>query len=416
MFSNTELIKFISKGNFKNILLLCIAIVGWFVIFYDDKMTTNIPISREQKELINFDKWETYDEAKYLAPTTAKSRSVMLLHGYTPFWNAGSEVCAHTVNRLLVEKGHEVWVGVPGYPNRIYEGVHIFNMNDRILLHNLMKHTHVISTHSFRNKCKKLSRQYGASYIDWLHGGTFTNNVRNTKHEKEGEERNFTVFNSSSLLDTFKTPERLNYHILIPPVDWREYEVFNSEESRKYVTLSNLNENKGGQILIDIAKVTPNIQFLGVRGSYWKQIEDKTVTNITYIDNTPNIKDVYSQTRILIMPSKEETWGRTAVEAMSSGIPVIANPTPGLKECCKDAAIFVERDNIQEWSRLIIRLTNDKAFYDEFSNRGKIRAKQLEPTHDLEMLQEWFEKKVIVSASFESAKPPTFIEKFLDDI
>lgn len=414
MFSNNGIFKSISKGDFKNILSVFVIVVVLFALFYDSKMTTNIPISDHKKKLINFDKWATYDETKVLVPTKAKSRSVMLLHGYTPFWNAGSEICAHTVNRLLVEKGHEVWVGVPGYPNRIYEGVHIFDMNDRILLHKIMKHTHVISTHSFRDKCKKLSRQYGSAYIDWLHGGTFTNNVRNTKYEKEGEERNFTVFNSLSLLDTFKEPERLKYHILIPPVDWREYEVAESE--KKYVTLSNLNENKGGQVLIDIAKVTPNIQFLGVRGSYWKQIEDHRQENITYIDNTPNIKEVYGQTKILIMPSKEETWGRTAVEAMSSGIPVIASPTPGLKECCKDAALYADPYDIQEWSRLIIRLSNDKAFYDEFSNRGKIRAKQLEPTHDLEMFQEWFENKVVVSSSFESANPPTLIEKFLDTI
>jgi glycosyltransferase involved in cell wall biosynthesis len=116
------------------------------------------------------------------------------------------------------------------------------------------------------------------------------------------------------------------------------------------------------------------------------------------------------------MPSKEETWGRTAVEAMSSGIPVIAHPTPGLKECCKDAALFVERTNIQEWSRLIIRLTNDKSFYDEFSNRGRIRAKQLEPKHELELFQEWFETKVVPTADFESTNPPTTLQKFLDII
>lgn len=101
---------------------------------------------------------------------------------------------------------------------------------------------------------------------------------------------------------------------------------------------------------------------------------------------------------------------------MSSGIPVIAHPTPGLKECCKDAALFVDRNDIQEWSRLISRLCNDKSFYDEFSNRGRIRAKQLEPTHELELFQEWFENTVIPTASFESAKPPNLLQKFLDTI
>jgi glycosyltransferase involved in cell wall biosynthesis len=99
---------------------------------------------------------------------------------------------------------------------------------------------------------------------------------------------------------------------------------------------------------------------------------------------------------------------------MSSGIPVIAAPTPGLKECCMDAALFADRNDIQEWSRLIKRLTTDSAFYQEISNRGKIRAKQLEPTHDLEMFKEWYESKVIPSAFKDSVKFPNVLKNFLD--
>jgi len=382
------------------------------VLFYDAKMTSQLHISEEKKKQLKYHEWKIYDEAKAAFPTKAKSRSVMLLHGYTPFWNAGSEATAHAVNRMLVEKGHEVWVGVPGYPNRIYEGVHIFDADNRVLLHNLMKNTHVISTHSFRDKCLKLSDQYGTAYIDWLHGGTYTMNVR--KSQKEDKPNQFAIFNCDSLVESFSDADKMKYHVLRPPVDWREYEVPNTMP--KYVTLSNLNENKGGHILIEIARITPHVEFLGVRGSYWKQIEDNTLPNITYIDNTPQIKDVYAQTKILIMPSKEETWGRTAVEAMSSGIPVIASPTPGLKECCQGAALFVERDDIQEWSRLISRLCTDKSFYEEYSSRGRIRAKQLEPTHDLEMYQEWFEQKVLPAATAVTAvkSKPTPLQIFLD--
>jgi glycosyltransferase involved in cell wall biosynthesis len=389
--------------------LLLFAVVAC-ALFYDTKMTTQLYISEEKKKQLKYHEWKIYDETKAQFPTKAKSRSVMLLHGYTPFWNAGSEASAHAVNRMLVEKGHEVWVGVPGYPNRIYEGVHIFDADNRVLLHNLMKNTHVISTHSFREKCLILSAKYGSAYIDWLHGGTYTMNVR--KSNKEDKPQHFAVFNSESLVASFSDSDKMKHHILRPPVDWREYEV--KDLVPKYVTLSNLNENKGGQILIDIARVTPNVEFLGVRGSYWKQIEDTKLPNITYIDNTPLIKDVYTHTKILIMPSKEETWGRTAIEAMSSGIPVIAAPTPGLKECCQDAALFVERDDIQEWSRLITRLINDKSFFDEYSNRGRIRAKQLEPTHDLEMYQEWFENKVVPTATIQKKEPPTLLQNFLD--
>ena len=41
------------------------------------------------------------------------------------------------------------------------------------------------------------------------------------------------------------------------------------------------------------------------------------------------------------MPSQEETWGRVAIEAISSGIPVIANPTEGLREALDYCGIYI---------------------------------------------------------------------------
>jgi glycosyltransferase involved in cell wall biosynthesis len=392
-------------------LVICTVLAA--LIYYETKMSYAVVPSQEMRALTNFDTWADYNREKAAALPTGRSRSVMLLHAYVPFWNAGSEVCAHTVNRLLAKSGHEVWVGVPGYPHKIYQGVHLFDMNDRAMLHKVMSHADVIGTHSFRDKCMKLANRYGAAYVDWFHGGTFTANARKAGYDKT-DPRYWAVFNSTSLLEAHSSMTEDRYHILRPPVDWREYEVSNSRAHPRYVTLSNLNENKGGQILIDIAKAAPEIEFLGVRGSYWKQIEDPALPNITYINNTPQIKEVYSMTKILLMPSKDETWGRTAIEAMSSGIPAIVAPTPGLKECVQDAALLVDRSEIKEWVRLIRRLHTDKAFYDEYSNRGKARARQLEPTHDLELFMEWYEQKVVPSADKKSANPPTFLEKFLD--
>jgi glycosyltransferase involved in cell wall biosynthesis len=382
------------------------------LIYYTGTMNAKFHIDDEMRRLTNYDAWPQYDRKIAFLPPNAKSRSVVLLHAYVPFWNAGSEICCHTVNKLLVERGHEVWVGVPGYPYKTYEGVHIFDLNDREMLHGLMKHAHVISTHSYREKAIKLSNQYGVAFVDWFHGGTYTAKAKDAGALNENP-RYWAVFNSDSLLASFSEIHESRYHILRPPVNWRDYEI-GQGNNPQYVTLSNLNENKGGQILIDIAKAAPEIQFLGVRGSYWKQIEDHSVKNIKYMNNTPRIKDVYAITKILIMPSKDETWGRTAIEAMSSGIPVIASPTHGLRECCESSALFVERFDIPEWVRLIRRLLSDQSFYDEYSNRGKIRARQLEPTHDLEMFQEWYETKVIVSMDKTQAVKPTLIESYYD--
>jgi glycosyltransferase involved in cell wall biosynthesis len=122
----------------------------------------------------------------------------------------------------------------------------------------------------------------------------------------------------------------------------------------------------------------PDIEFLGVEGGYDTQIRDDTVKNIKYVPNTQTIKDVYAETDILIMPSSAETWGRTATEALCSGIPVLANPTPGLKENLGDAGIFIDRNSIDEWVGTIRKLKDDRNYYKKVSEKCKQRSKELD--------------------------------------
>lgn len=76
------------------------------------------------------------------------------------------------------------------------------------------------------------------------------------------------------------------------------------------------------------------------------------------------------------MPSESETWGMAGVEAMCSGIPVIAHPTPGLKESLGDAGIFVDRDDIDGWVEQLVRL-DDVREYAAASTAASRRAAEL---------------------------------------
>ena len=98
---------------------------------------------------------------------------------------------------------------------------------------------------------------------------------------------------------------------------------------------------------------------------------------------------MYAKTDILLIPSKEESWGRVAVEAMSSGIPVIANPTPGLVESCGEAGIFCKRNDIDSWVREIRRLKTDSEYYKTKSDLCLMRAKELDPEPQLKAMADW---------------------------
>jgi glycosyltransferase involved in cell wall biosynthesis len=164
--------------------------------------------------------------------------------------------------------------------------------------------------------------------------------------------------------------------VLKPPVFFDDYH-FIPVKKREYISLINLWDRKGGKIFNDIAKQMTDRKFLGIKGAYGDQVIGR-LSNVTYTENTPYIKEAcYEKTRLLLMPSIYESYGRTAVEAMCSGIPVIASDTPGLRESLGDCGIFIAQEApIQKWIEAIESL-DDKKLYNELSERCIERAKLL---------------------------------------
>lgn len=196
------------------------------------------------------------------------------------------------------------------------------------------------------------------------------------------------VYNCAAIKDI------LNYDapsfILHPPCDYRYYDV-SATAKPEYITLINLNENKGANQFYEIAERMPEKKFLGVIGSYDEQIIKK-LPNVTIMEKMVDIRPVYEKTRILLMPSEYESWGRTATEAMCSGIPVLVTPTFGLKENIGEGGIFIEdRDNIDEWVRQI-ELLDVEENYQAASEYAKNRSRELDPVKELEAFNEFLEQ------------------------
>lgn len=144
------------------------------------------------------------------------------------------------------------------------------------------------------------------------------------------------------------------------------------------ITLVNLLPQKGGEVLDQLARYLPERRFLGVEGGYNQPLQvEISRPNVEIIPNTPHMRDrVYARTRILLMPSLHESWGMVGVEAMCSGIPVIAHPTPGLLESLGDAGIFAHRDDLDAWIDCIEALDKPNV-YRRQSQRALKRAQAL---------------------------------------
>src|SRR5690606_3845325 len=180
-------------------------------------------------------------------------------------------------------------------------------------------------------------------------------------------------------LDAVKAP-RPDSVVIRPPVLTEDYATGHGD----HVTLINLFPPKGSGTFWALAERMPDVRFLAVTGGYGEQ-DVRDLPNGEVLPNTPGHQmreKVYARTKIPLMPSAYESRGRVGVEAMASGIPAIAHPTPGLRESLGTAGVFVDRDDVDGWEKQIRRLLTPRAF-GAASKRAKARSAELDPAEDL---------------------------------
>jgi glycosyltransferase involved in cell wall biosynthesis len=305
--------------------------------------------------------------------------------------NCGAEMMAHRMIKHLQSKGHHVRVLLHQANHYkitttyTYDGVDVFPPNANVI-ENLFRWSHCVFTH--------------LDYTRWTIGmaGLYKKPLFHLIHNTHTYPEIVNAMSSQHIVyNSLWAKEKLGYKwsnfILTPPVDYRDYDTKVETIDNQYITLINLNENKGGKIFEEIARAMPNKKFLGVMGSYDDQITSN-LPNITYINKTTDILSVYKQTRILLMPSAYESWGMTATEAMSSGIPVVCTEAEGLKENCGKAGIFIkDRNDIESWVKEITKLDDAKA-YAAASKKAKGRAREHDPRKALDEFEQWLREEV----------------------
>jgi glycosyltransferase involved in cell wall biosynthesis len=146
------------------------------------------------------------------------------------------------------------------------------------------------------------------------------------------------------------------------------------------VTIVNLESNKVGRFWA-VARRLPEISFLAVRGGYGTQhvplLRPSNVEVIDHVSASQMEDQVWSRTSVLLVPSARESWGMTATEALQRGIPVLAHPTPGLRESLGAAGWFIDRSDIRTWCAGLRILTRDPAAYQSASVAASRRGREL---------------------------------------
>jgi hypothetical protein len=297
-------------------------------------------------------------------------RILARVHLYPPEHCAGAEMMLHTMLRALADRGHRIDVSLSRKlstePAYVLDGIRVQPGDQQIPT---AAYDVVVSHLENVPHAGVKAAQAGVPFVQVVHN-TFGITAR-LLHGAHA----LVVYNSEWMAN--ELGRRDDAIIVRPPVLTADYVTTPGEK----VTLINLNEEKGGALLDQIAGAMPDVQFLAVEGAYGVQLVSDH-PNVEFRPHGGSMRWVYGSTRLLLMPSAYESWGRVGVEAMASGIPVIAHPTPGLRESLGSAGIFADRSDLDAWVTAIRSYLQPDAWASA-SAAALDRSAELDPTDDL---------------------------------
>jgi glycosyltransferase involved in cell wall biosynthesis len=190
---------------------------------------------------------------------------------------------------------------------------------------------------------------------------------------------------------------------VVRPILHREKVCFGGEPQGDCITLINANVNKGVHQFLSLAKLMPDYKFLGVLPYYGERTVPPAPENVEWVPFQDDIRNILKRTRILLVPSYYESFGRVAVEAMVNGIPVLysrpaansiypGGSTEGLDDWIRPAGVGLSRETASEWADAV-RGLDDPDVYDvrSVASRAHIEAMNLfsEGTRIAELVEEF---------------------------
>lgn len=312
------------------------------------------------------------------ASSAAPLNVLALVAAYPPHRNAGSWLMTHALLRSLVGRGHAVDVVLTVDEGEPYglDGVRVWPHTGRTDPYRFLAGADLVVSHSDSGpQASTLAQMCGIPFAQIVHNTRTATEFTLRRHPAA-----LLVFNSHHMQDRFAGLARRSVTIR-PPVDPAEYVTKPGE----LITLINLSRDKGGEVFWQLAERFPRRRFLGVKGGYGEQIV-RDLPNVEVLDHVRHDRmrdEVYARTKILLMPSSHESWGRTGIEAMASGIPVIASPTDGLRESLGTAGVFADPADVGAWERHLSGLL-DRRRWQAASRRAKTRVAGLNPGAELQ--------------------------------
>jgi len=135
-----------------------------------------------------------------------------------------------------------------------------------------------------------------------------------------------------------------------------------------YVLLTNAKADKGYSLLLDVARLVPDIPFLAIASQ--SDIEDarhaaRNLANVHVVSRVDDMEPVYRGARVVAVPSYlfKETFSRVCIEAHRYGRPVIGSDQANVPFLLSESGIVLRHD-AAAWASELRRLYSDNDYYE----------------------------------------------------
>lgn len=315
--------------------------------------------------------WDRYPHPIPRQNLGRKAQVLVVVHGWMPYLAAGSERMMQHLIDALPRDEFDIEILSFGYGIEDPADEHPYFYDDLPVTigYTPVWEPDVIITH--HGPGARVTGQLTQEFPDARIIAVY-HNERYDIPDIQGLRADLEIFNTDWVRETLSG----NGLVVHPPLEPERHAVSATGDK---VTMVNLQENKGVRIFADLARRMPEVEFLAVEGTHGDQelYLFRDLPNVTHQSVTQDMREVWRQTRLVLMMSEYESYGMVAAEACVNGIPVIANPTEGLVECLGWGGLFIPREDINAYERTIRLLMTDPETYRVHHETALIHGRDL---------------------------------------
>ena len=295
------------------------------------------------------------------------------LHGYPPQWSMGGEVSTHRTLRVV--PGSTVFTdcespysidGVSVYP------IHGFDLQSLKTAATWLKPDVLFGHSAMSTMVSQTSRVMRIPFILAVHAPMkYSADLRRAWPRATAR-----LYNTEAARKDWNDP---NGWVLHPPVG---QPLPSLPGPRDALTLTSSLLNKGVNHVLELAYKWSDRRFIIVNspahlthGSASFAKDAASLPNVEVWDrlHPDEMNKLWAETRVLLVPSRYETYGMSAVEAAGHGIPSVHVNTPHVLEGIGDAAYLLDNPQVQSLETGILEIERD---YDHWVQAARSRFEE----------------------------------------